>query len=695
MSLTIGVDVGGTFTDVVAWDPTDPQLVLSTKVPSTPPELEDGVVQGVRKILGIAGREPRDVERIIHGTTISLNALLERKGACLGLLTTAGFEGVLSIGRQSRSSLYDYFIDSETPTFLCPRRRIYGIPERVGADGDEVEPLDEAEVIRAVDELRDRHRVEAVAVCYLHSYANPDHERRTLEILQERFPAAKVSLSSLVDPRFREYERLCITAFDAYVKPVTEKYIRKLEHRLEELGVRTRLQIMQCRGGITDARSVLERPVTTLMSGPSAGVIGGNFVGQIAGMPDLVTVDIGGTSCDIALVRDNQPLITLESKVQKYPLRQPMADVTSIGAGGGSIAWIDAAGGLRVGPQSAGARPGPACYGRGGTEPTVTDASVVLGYLNPSSFGYGEIALQPKEARQSVARIASRLGLGVEEAALGIHRILNSRMAEEMRLVSIGRGYDPRRFALVALGGGGAVHAGRLAELLSIPTVLVPPVPGVLSALGLLVANIEHDHSITYQVLLTGVDPSHLERAFKETEKVVSSRMTADGVPLEEVLNVRSAEMRYAGQSYEIEVQLPRGQVDQVALRELAQAFHKRHEEIYSHSMPNDPMEIVNLRVVQSYRLPRPRFEPGANGTVPTERAVIGYRPALFDLPGGYLNVPVYDRAALGVGAVVFGPAIVEQPDTTVVLYPSHSVKVDSYRNLIVSVPTAATREEE
>ncbi len=689
MGLLVGVDVGGTFTDVVAWDPAAGRL-HSTKVPSTPPELESGVVRGVQKILAIAGRGPHEVERIIHGTTISLNAILEHKGARLGLLTTAGFEGTLEIGRQKRSVLYDYFIDAETPIFLCPRRRIYGIPQRTGPEGEEIEPLDEDAVARAVDELRDLHEVQAIAVCYLNAYASPDHEQRTLRIIQERFPEARVSLSCVVDPRFREYERLCLTAFDAYIKPVTENYVRRLEERLERLGVRSRLQIMQCRGGITDAGSVRERPVVTVKSGVAAGVIGGNFAGDLAGMGNLITLDIGGTSCDIALVRDNQPLIALEGKISKYPLRQPMVDVTSIGAGGGSIAWLDAAGGLLVGPQSAGADPGPACYGQGGVEAAVTDASVVLGYLNPATFACGEIGLRPDLAREAIAATAGKLGIGVEEAALGIHRILNSRMADEMRLISIGRGYDPRQFALVALGGGGAVHAGRLAELLAMRTVLVPPVPGVLSAMGLLVADIEHDQAVTWKTRLDEVDVASLEEAYLRLERTVGEMMAADGVTGDGVRTVRSVEMRYSGQSYEIEIPLIRGTVDRAALDTLGDSFHRRHEEIYGHSMPGDPVEIVNLRVVQSSPLQRPVFEPEAADGRAAEDAVTGHRPALFDLSEGYLDVPTYDRTRLPVGAEIVGPAIVEQPDTTTVLYPGHRVRVDAYRNLIIQVPAIA-----
>lgn len=689
MSLLIGIDVGGTFTDVVAWDRSASRL-YSTKVPSTPPELESGVVRGVEKILEIAGRGPADVERIIHGTTISLNAILERKGACLGLLTTAGFEGTLEIGRQKRSILYDYFIDAETPIFLCPRRRIYGVPQRTGPEGEEIEPLDEGAVARAVDELRDIHRVQAIAVCYLNAYASPRHEQRTLQIIQERFPDARVSLSSVVDPRFREYERLVLTAFDAYIKPVTENYVRRLEERLAGMGVETRLQIMQCRGGITDAASVRERPVVTVKSGVAAGVIGGNFAGALAGMGNLITLDIGGTSCDIALVRDNQPLIALEGKTGKYPLRQPMVDVTSIGAGGGSIAWLDAAGGLLVGPQSAGANPGPACYGNGGIDATVTDASVALGYLNPTNFAYGEISLRPDLARQAVAGIAEKLGLDVEEAALGIHRILNSRMADEMRLISIGRGYDPRQFALVALGGGGAVHAGRLAELLSIPTVLVPPVPGVLSALGLLVADIEHDQAVTWKIRLDEIDPPALEKAYLHLEESVGKMMAADGVKGEEIRTIRSAEMRYSGQSYEIEIPLLPGAVDGAGLAALAGAFHRRHEEIYGHSMPGDPVEIVNLRVVQKCPLQRPVFEPQVPTDGSGENAITGHRPALFDIAEGYVDVPVYDRNRLRVGVKIAGPAVVEQSDTTTILYPRHTARVDAYRNLVIHVPAVA-----
>lgn len=685
--LSIGVDVGGTFTDIVAWD-ADSGEFFNTKVPSTPPVQEEGVVDGIQRILDTSGRSPAEIERIVHGTTVGLNAVLEKKGAKLGLLTTDGFQGTLAIGRQLRSKLYDLNNRPETPTFLCPRRRIFGISERTEADGAISEALNEQEVERALDALVGQG-VDAIAVCFVNAFANPAHELRVGEIITARFPDLRVSLSSQVDPRFREYERLCVTAFDAYVKPVTERYVRALQDRISSAGINSRLQIMQCRGGITDARSIIERPVSSIKSGAAAGVVGGNFAGALAGHKDLITVDIGGTSCDISLIRDSELVVASEGMIETYPLRQPMVDVQCIGAGGGSIAWIDAAGGFRVGPQSAGARPGPASYGTGGEDATVTDASILLGYLDPATFGYGTIKLDASLAQSAVARFSGTVGMDAQNTALGIHQVINTQMAEAIRLISVGRGFDPRRFSLVALGGAGAVHAGRLAELLHIRTVIVPPSPGTLSALGLLVADFEHEHAATHCVALDGANIGELEAAFEQVEKIVTARMREDGIPEAGLVTRRLAEMRYRGQSYEIDVPVPNRALAPQDLKDLAAEFHRRHQALFSHSDPAASVEIANVRVVQSYSTKGPEARTEKTTGCEISAAILAERPALFDSKTGYVEVPVYSREKLPVGSSFAGPAIVQQSDTTVVVYPKHTVAVDKYHNLIISVPTA------
>src|SRR5512132_924124 len=425
--IQIGVDIGGTFTDIVALDHAG-RLAL-TKVPSTPKDLLDGIGAAVTQVLALAGARPVDVERFIHGTTVATNAILEHKGAVTAILTTEGFEDVLELGRMKRSRMYDLAMDPEVPTFLAPRRRRFGIRERLDARGQVLVPLDEDSVRQTARALRDR-AVQAVAVCYLFSFVNPAHEQRTREILAEVAPEISVSLSSEVDPTFREYERLCVTAFDAYLGPVVKRYLAGLADTLRGLGVPAVPLIMRSRGGIVSAALAAQQPVTLFLSGPAGGVIGAKFAAERSRVSDFVSLDMGGTSNDVAMVRGGQPLIAAEGAIGPYPVRTPMVDVSTIGAGGGSIAWIDAAGGLRVGPRSAGAEPGPACYARGGDQATVTDASVILGYLNPARFAGGTLALDASAAERAVAAIGRRLGVDTVTAAAGIHRVVNARMAD-------------------------------------------------------------------------------------------------------------------------------------------------------------------------------------------------------------------------------------------------------------------------
>src|SRR5688572_20967891 len=494
--IQIGVDIGGTFTDIVALD-AGGRLALA-KVPSTPKDLLDGIAEATTRVLKLAGAAPADVARFIHGTTIATNAILEQKGATTAILATEGFEDVLELFRSKRSRMYDLGMDPEVPTFLAPRRRRFGVRERLDAKGRVLVPLDEDDVRVAVQKLQ-AQGVAAVAVCYLFSFVNPAHERRTRDIIAEVAPELSVSLSSEVDPTFREYERLCVTAFDAYLGPVVKRYLAGLADTLRGLGVPGVPLIMRSRGGIVSAALAAQQPVTLFLSGPAGGVIGASFAAERSGVKDFVSLDMGGTSNDVAMVRDGTPLLASEGAIGAYPVRTPMVDVNTIGAGGGSIAWIDAAGGLRVGPRSAGAEPGPACYARGGDEATVTDASVVLGYLNPARFAGGALALDVAAAERAVAAIGRRLGVDAVTAAAGIHRVVNARMADQIRLVTIKRGYDPRQFALLVLGGAGPVHGAALAAEMGMPEVLVPEAPGVLAAFGLLAAAIEHQHARTLQ----------------------------------------------------------------------------------------------------------------------------------------------------------------------------------------------------
>jgi N-methylhydantoinase A/oxoprolinase/acetone carboxylase beta subunit len=666
----IGVDIGGTFTDIVALD--EKGRLSLTKVPSTPKDLLEGIAAAVTRVLSLAGARPAEVERFIHGTTVATNAILEQKGAVTAVLTTEGFEDVLELGRMKRSRMYDLGMDPEVPTFLAPRRRRLGIPERLDARGNVLVPLDEAAVAQAVETLR-AQGVQAVAVCYLFSFVNPAHERRTREIIAALAPELSVSLSSDVDPTFREYERLCVTAFDAYLGPVVKRYLAGLAATLRELGVRGVPLIMRSRGGIVSAALAAQQPVTLFLSGPAGGVIGAAFAAERSGVRDFVSLDMGGTSNDVAVVRNGTPLLAAEGAIGPYPVRTPMVDVNTIGAGGGSIAWIDAAGGLRVGPRSAGAEPGPACYGRGGDEATVTDASVVLGYLNPARFAGGAMALDVGAAQRALAEIGRRLGVDPVAAAAGIHRVVNARMADQIRLVTIKRGWDPRQFALVVLGGAGPVHGAALAAEMGMPEVLVPEAPGVLAAFGLLAAAIEHHHARTLQAPTGAADLDAVNRCLGELDAAGRVCMREEGVPAAEVRVAYAADMRYVGQAYELEVPIP-VPVTRERLPEILAAFHAVHERVYGYGRPQQPAEFVNFRAVHTYPLPRPAVTPAAPPAGSVADARLGERPAYF---GEFVPTAIYERARLPRGARLAGPAIVEQSDTTTVIPPGVTALVD------------------
>ncbi|HEX6209743.1 MAG TPA: hydantoinase/oxoprolinase family protein [Methylomirabilota bacterium] len=668
--MQIGVDIGGTFTDIVALDRAG-RLSL-TKVPSTPKDLLEGIAAAVTRVLALAGARPPDVERFIHGTTVATNAILEQKGAVTAVLTTEGFEDVLEMGRMKRSRMYDLAMDAEVPVFLAPRRRRIGIPERLDARGRVLVPLDEAAVAQAVAALRSQG-VQAVAVCYLFSFVNPAHERRTREIIAALAPEMSVSLSSDVDPTFREYERLCVTAFDAYLGPVVKRYLAGLTATLRELGVPGVPLIMRSRGGIVSAALAAQQPVTLFLSGPAGGVIGAAFAAERSGVRDFVSLDMGGTSNDVAVVRNGTPLLAAEGAIGPYPVRTPMVDVNTIGAGGGSVAWIDAAGGLRVGPRSAGAEPGPACYGRGGDEATVTDASVVLGYLNPARFAGGAMTLDVGAAQRALAEIGRRLGVDPVAAAAGIHRVVNARMADQIRLVTIKRGWDPRQFALVVLGGAGPVHGAALAAEMGMPEVLVPEAPGVLAAFGLLAAAIEHHHARTLQAPTEAADLDAVNRCLAELDGAGRARMREEGVPAAEVRVAYAADMRYVGQAYELEVPIP-VPVTRERLPEILAAFHAVHERVYGYGRPQQPAEFVTFRAVHTYPLPRPAVTPAAPPEGSVADARLGERPAYF---GEFVPTAIYERARLPRGARLAGPAIVEQSDTTTVIPPGVIALVD------------------
>ena len=675
-NLRIGVDIGGTFTDVVVRRPGAPSRIM--KIPTTRSDPSIAVLEALKRMQAEWGLAPQDVLRFVHGTTVATNAVLERKGAKVGVITTEGFRDVLEIGRQMRHQMYQLALDPETPTFLAPGRMRHEVPERISATGEVLKPLDEAAVAVAADALV-AAGAKAIAVVFLFSFLDDTHEKRAREIILRRHPDVFVSLSSEVDPAFREYERTVVTAFDAYVKPVVDRYLANLDSGLLSASVAAPLQIMQSRGGISGSRTARLRPVRLFLSGPAAGVIGAKMAAEIAGMRDLITVDVGGTSCDIALIEDGTPALRSEGSIDGYPVRVGMVDVNSIGSGGGSIAWLDVAGGLRVGPQSAGSEPGPACYGRGGTEATVTDASIVLGYLDPDYFAGGKLKLKPELARDAVARIAGRLNLSVDQAALGIHRILNAQMAEGIRLVSIRQGHDPRRFTLLPLGGGGALHACPLAEELGLTRVLVPRHPGVLSAAGLLAAPIEHEASTALPRREEEFDLGEVKRSLHALDQRCDALMNDEKVERGAISVRYFADVCYAGQGYHLEVPFDPGSADSFGA--LTAAFYAAHDRTYGYA-PQAPIRLVNLRSVHTAAgledLQEDDWTPDAR-----EPLIRRARILLPDQPAP-VEAAVYDRAALKAGDTFEGPAIVEQDDTTTLVTPGWCGRVDPHGNLVL-----------
>ncbi len=688
-SYRLGFDIGGTFTDVVLVDQQSGRVHFS-KVPSTPADQTEGALAGIAKILSVASCNGGQVEHVVHGSTVATNAILERKGAVTAMLTTAGFRDVLAIGRSARFAadagdrervLYD--INYVKPAPLVPRSLRLPVRERIGAQGEVVTPLDLRDVEAAI-EMIDRHQVQSVAICFLNSYADPIHERKARDLLLARRPALSVCLSSEVLPEFREYERFSTAVLNAYVMPSVGRYLQHLESRLGESRIQAPLQVMQATGGTITSQAARRHSVHTALSGIVGGVLGGSYVAGLAGFPEVITMDMGGTSTDVSVVRGGKPQTMTEGRIGPHSFRLPVIDVHTIGAGGGSIARVDADGGLRVGPESAGADPGPVCYGKGGSAPTVTDADLVLGRL-PSALLDGVLPLDPQAARMSILRtIGEPLSLDAVIASHGIIAIAAANMIRAIRLITIERGIDPRELTLVAFGGAGPLHAGIIAKELQLARVLIPRAPGVLSALGLLTADTKHDYVRTSIHPTTDLDPAILRAVFAQLEERAQADMHDDGVPSDRVTLLRSLDFRYRGQGYEVNVELADGDLDRAAIESADRRFHRRHETLFGHSAPDEPTEVVNARIVAVAPTKKPQLE---KQRVPERSlpAVSGRRRAFFAEAEGFVDCPVYRREALKWGHSVSGPALVDQFDSTTVLLPGQSAVVDEYLNLVVA----------
>ena len=682
MTLRIGVDTGGTFTDVVAFDE-ETGAIHVRKVSSTPADPGLAIVDGARQLLEQAGeRGMPDVSYFAHGTTVGTNALLTHRGARTAVITTRGFRDLLELGRGRRPRLYDLQADKPVP--FAPRDRRLEVTERVRHDGRVETPLDEQEVRAAAKTLREQE-VEAVAVCLLYSFLHPAHEQRIGQILAEELPGAHVSLSSRVLPEFREYERLSTVVTNAYVGPVVSRYLARLRTRLVEQGLGVTPHVTQSNGGIIPFEAAEELPVRMVLSGPSTGVVGAAGICAAAGHPDIITFDMGGTSSDVSLVQNGEPKVTTGMELDGRPVRTPMLDIHTVGAGGGSLARVDAGGHLKVGPASAGADPGPACYGKG-SEASVTDANVVLHTLNPTALLDGRMPIDESAARAAVARLAEQAGLDVEETAEGILRVVTANMARAIRVISVQRGYDPRDYALVPFGGAGPLHASRLARELGMRTVLVPPTPGAQSALGLLMTNVRADFSRTRIQPVTASSADSLGELYAELEGEARDWFDAESVAPADRSVQRTAELRYAGQNYEIPVPVPGGGLGVAEVEEVLRAFAGEHRRLYGYDAPEEPVEVVTLRVQAVGAVPQARLRREEPGGEDASASVVGTRE-MYVPDAGFTPVPVHRRDRMRPGNRVAGPAVVEQMDATTVLLPGDVLTVDAHSNLVIALP--------
>ena len=678
MRLRVGIDVGGTFTDVTAFDEDQGELVAVRKYvsdPAAPAAVMETITRDLARDFGADL-----VSLILHGSTAALNTMLEGKGVRVGLLTTRGFRDVYEIGRQWRGEeVFNIF--APAPRMLLTRDCIFEIGERLDARGEVIEPLSRDDVADAVGKLV-ADGIEAVAVCFLFAYANPAHEQAAAEIIRNGAPGLYVSLSHEVNPEWREYERTASTVANAYIGPPVSRYLGTLEELSLRRFPQSRALMMKSDGGAASARMLAQVPIQTVMSGPVAGVIGGRHLGDVKGIDNLITFDTGGTSSDMAVL-PGPPLFKSEVTVARHPLRTHTVDIETIGAGGGSIASVQLGHVLKVGPQSAGADPGPACYGRGGSEPTLTDALVVLGHLNPAALLEGAMPIASAKAHAAVAtRVAEPLGISPIEAAWGILRVLATNVMTAMRTITVERGYDPREFTLVAFGGMGPTIAGLIAAELGIGRILIPRDPGAFSAYGMLVTDVQQERSLTRITPIDGATAGDLDAIFAGMEADALADLMQEQFPRERLQTRRHAGMRYRGQSYEVAVPVP-GLRSAEDLADLVRRFHDAHQRRYGHMAQAEAVEIVNFQVTGVGLIPKPAMKAFATTSAPARPSET--RQAYFNT-GDAHDVPVFRRGTLQPGMRIEGPAIIEEKTSTTVLYPGQRAQVDGYLNIEVAL---------
>jgi N-methylhydantoinase A len=672
------VDSGGTFTDICLFDDQTGQVAV-WKVSSTPDDPSRGIAEGVEQGVARVGADAGSVSYFGHGTTVGTNALIQHRGVKTGLITTDGFRDLLEIGRQKRPDLYDLMV--EKPPVLVARDLRLEVPERVRHDGSVETALDEQAVRDAARILREAG-VAAVAVSFLYGFVRPDHEETVRRILAEEMPEAFVCTGSEVAPEFREYERMSTAVVNAYLGPVMQGYIRRLADRLTALGLRVAPHLTQSNGGVIGFEQAARLPVRTVLSGPSTGVVAAQEVGRAIGLPDLITFDMGGTSTDVALLQGGACRLTNEATVHGYPIKAPMLDIHTVGAGGGSIAYVDSGGLLKVGPRSCGAFPGPVCYDKGNTEAAVTDANVVLQTLNPTHLLAGRMAVRQDLARAAIGRLADQLGLGVMETAQGIVSVVTANMARAIRVVSVQRGHDPRDYTLAAFGGAGPLHAARLARELEIGRVLVPRNPGILCAMGLLLTDLRSDFSTTRLTMLAPGAAPVVADAFAMLRGQAEAWFEAEAIGERRV--GRTVDMRYAGQNYELPVPLADGPVTQASLDALADGFAAAHRRMYGFVAEGEAVQLVTFRVEATGLVRKAHFPPQEDAGPDATGAIAGTRAVWLPEAGGFVECPVYQRDRLRAANRFTGPAIVEQMDATTLVLPGMVATVEPFMNLIL-----------
>jgi N-methylhydantoinase A len=675
----IGVDVGGTFTDFTLLDETSGQIYFY-KTPSTPHDPSEAIENGLRSMLEGLGFDAPDVTYLGHGTTVATNIVIERRGARTGLVTTKGFRDVLELGRQARPSIYDYRV--EKPPVLIPRDRRVEVLERIGPAGEVLTELDDASLETAVRKLA-QMGVESVAICFLHSYRRPEHEARARAVVEAILPDAYITLSSEILPEFREFERMSTVAVNAFVGPKMGAYLEKFRGRVRDVGIPIEPYTIHSNGGLMSADTVYANPVRTCVSGPAAGVVGAAEIGRTAGLPNLITFDVGGTSTDVSLIADATPLFTSARLVAGYPVKTPMLDIHVIGAGGGSIATIDDAGSMKVGPRSAGAAPGPVAYGRGGTEPTITDANLCLGRLDAGTLLGGRMQIDLDAARTVIREtIAGPLGLSLEEAAHGIIQIANANMSRAIRSVSVEKGYDMSEFALCAFGGAGPLHAAEVAMECGLPRILIPREPGTLCARGMLLTDLSSDYVRSFFADSTSENLGQVLALF--------DAMTADGeawldkeeVPVENRRFKRVLDARYRGQNFEVKVDC--GGLGPDDLVEFEERFHAAHTKEYGYDIRHRAIQFVSARLQAIGDVPKaPQAEVAGGASL--DAAKTGSRQVFFDARNGWVETPIYDRGALPANVDFAGPAVINEMSSTSLILPGQTVRADRWGNLIVS----------